>query len=301
MKTSFFFVIHGGAHSASIVPICSNLGRQAVTLIAPAMPFIVHLTASMLAYTGGLATAQRFGAFVKISCATPIMGPTMGALGVGWASVLSGEVSRQCSRARRLGYQRAFASPQSVVHSFDPENMLMDAILGIAAFRILGGVFRSVMPSDVLYVGAVAKHSIPAKGTTYASETERRKITNFYRLYGCHHCGTRRGKVIGDHMPPNKEIANMMSSRRAKILRFPIFRIPYASKIARSIGIRPMPLPEQRFYPQCISCSQKQSVAVKLKRSTMVLHKVLHRGGKGSGWHFVGALIGLQYFFEGSN
>ena len=21
---------------------------------------------------------------------------------------------------------------------------------------------------------------------------------------GCHHCGTRRGKVIGDHMPPNK-------------------------------------------------------------------------------------------------
>lgn len=27
---------------------------------------------------------------------------------------------------------------------------------------------------------------------------------SLYKRLGCHHCGTRRGRPIGDHMPPNK-------------------------------------------------------------------------------------------------
>jgi hypothetical protein len=32
---------------------------------------------------------------------------------------------------------------------------------------------------------------------------------------GCHHCGTRRGRVIGDHIPPNRLIRGPLSMDRA--------------------------------------------------------------------------------------
>lgn len=264
--------------------------KETGAFLSPATPFILHIASSMMAYAGGLAAAQRVGSMFRVSCSTPILAPVLGALGVGFASSLSGEISRQCVRAHKYGYRKYIFSGTAMFRGIQTEDLFIDAVVGIAAFRMLGGVFRTIMPSDLLTVGAVARESIPAKGINYASDSQRKKLAKFYRMHGCHHCGNRRGRVIGDHMPPNKEITNLMAARRESLLRIPLFRLPFLSKL-----LKPRNVPEQRFYPQCISCSQKQSIAVRMKRSTLVLHDILHRGGRSSGWHYVGILIGLQY------
>lgn len=42
---------------------------------------------------------------------------------------------------------------------------------------------------------------------------------------GCHHCGRRSGKVIGDHIPPNKYVGGGGATQRA------------ISEISSSLGI----------------------------------------------------------------
>jgi hypothetical protein len=68
----------------------------------------------------------------------------------------------------------------------------------------MGGRFRSIMPSDLAAPGALAFESIPARGDQYARPGIKRELTRIFRRDGCHHCGSRGGPVIGDHMPPNK-------------------------------------------------------------------------------------------------
>lgn len=45
----------------------------------------------------------------------------------------------------------------------------------------MGGRFRSVMPSDLARVGAIARESLPAAGVEYASEANRLELTRFFR------------------------------------------------------------------------------------------------------------------------
>ena len=45
------------------------------------------------------------------------------------------------------------------------------------AFKLLGGKFRSVLPSNLIYPGAFAKGYIPAKGQSYASNAVKQKLT----------------------------------------------------------------------------------------------------------------------------
>lgn len=145
----------------------------------------------------------------------------------------------------------------------------------------MGGRFRSVLPSDLRFVvsaqclarfslsptaphvenhlspptalpqGALARESLPASGSAYATDLQRAELRMLFRRYGaglggelsmracvstqrevtrvhsrqgggqreasapvrcvssavgCHHCGTRRGRVIADHQPPNKTV-----------------------------------------------------------------------------------------------
>ena len=44
-------------------------------------------------------------------------------------------------------------------------------------FKLLGGKFRSVLPSNLIYPGAFAKSYIPAKGQNYASNAVKEKLT----------------------------------------------------------------------------------------------------------------------------
>ena len=62
--------------------------------------------------------------------------------------------------------------------------------------------------------GALGADSIPALGEDYASPSLKRELSRLFQRNGCHHCGTRRGPVIGDHMPPNKLAAE--AARRSR-------------------------------------------------------------------------------------
>lgn len=47
--------------------------------------------------------------------------------------------------------------------------------------------------------------------------------------------------------------------------------------------------------PQCQTCSQKQAVAVKMGRSHLVFHQILHNGGRSTAWHWAGVLVGMRH------
>jgi hypothetical protein len=101
------------------------------------------------------------------------------------------------------------------------------------------------------------------------------------RLHGCHHCGKKSGPVIADHMPPNKFVENM-KGRRKDILSV-LAKMRWNGNVT------------QRFYPQCRGCSQKQAVAVKTNRKSLVLHL--------GGWHpyyFAGPLVAGRSY-DGKN
>jgi hypothetical protein len=109
--------------------------------------------------------------------------------------------------------------------------------------QAMGGRFRSTLPSDVRFVvraaspavccrcasgnpnahalvvmrhsvqGALARESLPASGSAYATDVQRAELRMLFRRYGCHHCGKRFGAVIADHQPPNKTVYGASLSR----------------------------------------------------------------------------------------
>jgi hypothetical protein len=275
-----------------------NAGRHIGRALEPVLPYAAHALAGTAAYTTGLAAAQGLGYLARISCSTPIAGPVGGVLGVGLASALAGQASIACRawRTDRRRTEAAFASPSAWLRGVRLEDLAVDAALGVAMFALLGGRFRTIMPSDVAKVGAVARGSVPAPGTQYASAASKYELRVLYRRDGCHHCGSRRGQVVGDHMPPNKLVEQHAKSAVRHIYNIPIVGRA-AKQAADALGIVVGP-PRQRYYPQCESCSSLQSGAMRNSHQKLVLHKVLHpagRGGGGTGWHAVGALVGLRH------
>lgn len=107
---------------------------------------------------------------------------------------------------------------------------------------------------------------------------------------GCHHCGRRRGKTIGDHMPPNKMVFGSSKQLTAEVKaqvkaalgvpakpaarhlkpKVTTKRRHWATQLKRLVGVdQPV---GQRYYPQCAKCCQKQAHAVHVDRRTLVLH-----------------------------
>lgn len=103
-------------------------------------------------------------------------------------------------------------------------------VASLVVFKLLRGRFKSVLPSSLIHPGAFARRSLPAKGKNYASVGVKNKLAVMGRLYGCHSCGKRwRTSFVGDHIPPNMLVKEGQ---------------------------------EQRFYPQCRSCSFQQGAAL---------------------------------------
>lgn len=267
------------------------------TFMRPVTPFVLQSVASMGSYTAGLALSQGIGSALRISCASPVIGSLAGMAGVGLASAVAGQASLICSKAyytspKKLdGYMMAV---EKVIASFDVQRALVDVILGVTAFKIVGGSFRTVMPSDLSKVGAIAKESIPAAGMQYATDEKRRELIRMFRRDGCHHCGSTKGMVIGDHMPPNKHVIQKTEAILTQAVDR-LYRNAGFRRMMQSLGMRPLSDVKQRYFPQCVSCSQKQSAAVRNDRSCRVFHRVLHGGGKGTGWHYIGIWIGAAH------
>ena len=225
-------------------------------------------------------TTQRLGLMLGVGCGAPLVGGAASAASVCAASAAAGAAARAIvgtsgegggggNKHRRLrgggGGRRRAGTISTPFGELDEDDAARDVGVGVAAFAAAArGRLGTILPSDVSRVGANAKRSIAARGSDYASDAQKRTLQRWFNRDGCHHCGSARGKVIGDHMPPNKTAfgsgARAAANRRASTLRR-IFN-----------HIRGVPL--QRFYPQCESCSALQSVAVRAGAVRLVSHSV---------------------------
>ncbi|BBM97858.1 hypothetical protein MPTK1_1g08910 [Marchantia polymorpha subsp. ruderalis] len=220
------------------------------------------------AFTFGatLLGAQVAGAGLRVSCATPVMASVVGFMALGTASAAAAQVSH--SLRRFYGQGKMNGGNEYLAK----DTLLVNALFGIVAFKVLGGSFHRLMPSNVNHPGALHSVSIPARGSKYANDIEQVLIQDMFKRHGCHHCGKRAGESIADHMPPNV-IAHGRGWAKAVVasgeansflarLRSTIPFLPFSPKVVH-----------QRLYPQCTDCSKLQSAALRHgKRGPLVFH-----------------------------
>ncbi|KAI8468344.1 MAG: hypothetical protein J3K34DRAFT_523049 [Monoraphidium minutum] len=248
-------------------------------------PYAAQMGASTAAYTLGINAVQLVGLCLRVSCATLVIGPCLGLLGVGAASAMAGAAA---SGARRLCEEGGNPLRPRWWRPAKADSALVDAVLGLLVYKTAGGRFSSVMPSDLASPGALAFESIPAAGREYARPTARRELARIFRRDGCHHCGTRRGPVIGDHMPPNKLVFSQGASGQlgAWLGDLPVIRQVRALTGATKGAVR------QRYFPQCQSCSIKQATTLRHGKRVLVVHVHIprHRSDR-----LTGILAGLRH------
>lgn len=284
-----------------------NLAGQTAELLQPAVPYVVHAAASGVAFTIGLAGTQFAGAACRISCGNRILGGGMGLIGIGVASAMAGQAGIHCRHHFSTG-QHPLSTPTSV--AFRRKDLLLDACMGIALYKVMGGKSRNLMPSDLFKAGAMAHESLPALGKQYAGDLGRKELKVMMRRDGCHHCGKRKGLTVGDHIPPNKHVWGSSRSEATanvkKLLGTATGKLGATSKqvvvkpsargftpwrrLTEKLGLSSAVV-EQRYYPQCLTCSQRQSVAVRANRRTLVLHY-----GGSKPWYWAGVLVGMRHF-----
>ena len=71
----------------------------------------------------------------------------------------------------------------------------------MAVLQMMGGRFRSVMPSNLIYPGACAVESLPAPGSEYASQAAKGELRRLFARCGeasrgvcCGPCGHIKAK-----------------------------------------------------------------------------------------------------------
>lgn len=270
-----------------------TIRRLKKDILTPITPFLVQAGASLGAYTTGLAAVQGLGMALRISSASPVFGPASGVIGVGLASAMAGQAALAAKAWNKDHNTAAIFDPRAWKRRYRQEDILIDAALGISLFKIMGGSFRTIMPSDLSKVGAAARSSVPAAGVEYAPVGKKIELLQHFRKDGCHHCGTRNGRVIGDHMPPNYHV-KLQQAKSGWWVRQPLVKWT-----ANALGI-PIGPPRQRYFPQCEACSQLQSAAIRHNKRRLVFHEVLHRGGRSSAWHASGVILGLRHMTTGA-
>ncbi|GMH37679.1 hypothetical protein BSKO_05552 [Bryopsis sp. KO-2023] len=247
-------------------------------------PYAMQALAASVGYGATLCVAQGSGYYCGISCVSTVA-PVVGAMGVGAASVVAGRFAEAYKLYPEHG-------PKAFLKSWkkaDRTDILVDAFVGMVACKLLGGRFRTVMPSDVKFPGAFANKSIVVKGPK-AGEYQRKENQLNFKQSGCHHCGTRFGRIIADHQPPNKQYTAMKKSAEAfenMSERFGAgryFRAAWGFLIEES-------LPSQRLFPQCGGCSKIQANAVRNNKKILVMHW----GGLRPFHVAAGVLVGARY------
>mmetsp|Transcript_8898 Transcript_8898/g.13285 ORF Transcript_8898/g.13285 Transcript_8898/m.13285 type:complete len:324 (+) Transcript_8898:27-998(+) len=197
-----------------------------------------HLYASM-----GLSAAQSAA-------------PLFGALSISLASIIT------CNYAERIGLtafdairSRLDGKQHNSAKKISQRNRPPEvyALLGILAWVVLGGSMRMVMPSDLRFPGAYAQRlgSLPAT-LEYIQGTAKTKLQELGARYGCHTCGVRNAATwVGDHMPP---VSKVLENRR--------------NFLQSALNL----IVTQRFFPQCMTCSNQQGPAVFNDKKKLITH-----------------------------
>lgn len=227
------------------------------------------IAASTATFTSLAWTTQRLGMVLRIACGTPFVSGIAASMAIASSAALSGASARVVERARAARKRGKGGTMKwvtdALVGGADARDVARDVFVGGGVFLFLSrGNLSRIFASDVARVGANARKSVAAKGSEYATDAQRRLLGTWLKKHGCHHCGSTRGSVIGDHMPPNKKAFGSGAAAKAnRGASFPRRVFNY---------LRGVPL--QRFYPQCEPCSALQSVAVRTGSRTFVAHRV---------------------------
>jgi hypothetical protein len=249
--------------------------------------YLVPPSGAAVTFGATLVAAQAAGAAAGISCATPVLAPILGCMALCGASVASAQVSyslHKLCRDEPLSQGGFYLSR---------ENIVLNALFGVVAFKVLGGSYRNLMPSNVIHPGALARGSIPARGPKYANDVEQGLIQDLYKKYGCHHCGRKRGLSIADHMPPN-----VIAHGRGWAGNGPPSEAQ--SFFTRLASTLPLPkispkVVQQRLYPQCTDCMKVQSAALRHGKKALVFH---FKRGMPEAPFFLGFSIGAMNLEE---
>jgi hypothetical protein len=188
-------------------------------------------------------------------------------------------------------------------------HLLRVSAVGLLMYKGLGGRFWAVSPSSVTNLGSFARtvFSLPAT-EKYATRSQRKSIERLGRTFGCHTCGSRRiisrskngVKFIADHMPP-QAVVKQMNGRWYREL----------------FGMKT----KQRFFPQCVRCSNMQGGILsdasrnlmKEKKSMIMRRKLPNLSDAGGGKnafnhgmalrkeHFAGALVATCTTYNASD
>ncbi|OQR96825.1 hypothetical protein THRCLA_21978 [Thraustotheca clavata] len=227
----------------------------------------------------GISITQVILYGLRISVAMPVLPTLLGSIGVASSSVLVGVF---CLRQHPM--------------ELEPLQLTAAATSGLLLFRLLGGRFRSLAPSDFRHPGAFAyaKRSLPAT-IEYADVNARAVIQSFGRLYGCHTCGTKTSKYHADHMPPVLVAKAENTRLLAKIFG-------HLTQNGR-LNLQDFFIHVHcRYYPQCEACSNTQGALVKKNAKQLKLHVTQIRSYHFTGfWMVLFGASGLGSVFSSNN
>lgn len=118
------------------------------------------------------------------------------------------------------------------------DDVYVSTLGGVVLFKLFGGQYSRVLPSNLMRPGAFGVGWIPSLNGSVRATLKERQVVNFLgRKHGCHTCGERQKLTyIADHQPPSKLLGKHQSGTRQN-------------------DVNPL---LQRLYPQCPTCSNAQ-------------------------------------------
>ncbi|KAJ9528422.1 hypothetical protein QJQ45_020299 [Haematococcus lacustris] len=277
--------------------LAAHVGIAGVAMLTTLMPYALQMTASAMAYSAGLGLfqvvyfrmlpaalgefcTQVLGLGLRVSCQHRILASCLGCLGVGASSAFAGHVTRHVKkRAWVIATANFFMQIDNGQHGvlgnvmvplwqdLQPQELFMDAVVGLCMFKVCKGEYRRLMPSDLRHPGALAFNSLPVPVSTrseapvYARGNKRSDLEAMFLRDGCHSCGTRKGRPIGDHQPPTRIFVQMQAEASAAAASQQQLHPLVQQGIKMAQGLLGMDGPgtsRQRYFPQCQSCSSRQ-------------------------------------------
>lgn len=84
---------------------------------------------------------QYLGVACRVSCASPVLGPSIGVIGVGIASAMAGQAAVHCQHHFKTGRHPLSIGPRT---AFQRKDLVLDACMGILLYKASQAIVKSV-------------------------------------------------------------------------------------------------------------------------------------------------------------
>ncbi|KAF4744501.1 hypothetical protein FOZ62_025039, partial [Perkinsus olseni] len=201
-------------------------------------------------------TATRSGQLAAylstITSKMPITGSLTGYSIIFGSGAVVGKTAHYLARQARGGDLDEQGSLADEFSYWDTPTTVRDGIVALLVFTMLGGTWRSVLPSSVLYRGSfwspLLEQALP--GNLRSSRGSVRHVTTTLgKSLGCHTCGSKVGPFVSDLCPPTAAISSGFGrtwldriTGGVKQNCFNFVRAYVLVKYLRSVGIEPVSL-----------------------------------------------------------